>query len=318
MDETVGCLAQPARVGIAFTCCIAAGLATVIGSSVLLVFRTNVQKRLIVSGSLAFAAGVMLYISFVDIYIGKAVGHFEEITSPPTAFLFATLCFFWRHFPDFAVDILARWLASRYGGDEAETGVDAENAVTTKTSKLPESDVIVEGMGEDVVTAAAAVASTTTNRKKMLQVGLLAAIAIAMHNLPEGLVTFVGYMQSIESGITLAVAIAIHNIPEGMVVAMPIYCSTGSVYKAVFWTAVSGMTEPIGALIGLSVVCGGALTDAAFGVIFGLVSGIMVLVSVKELLPMARRFDDNDSVTTSAAVFGMGVMATSLVAINYS
>uniref|UniRef100_A0A061RKB0 Zinc transporter, ZIP family n=1 Tax=Tetraselmis sp. GSL018 TaxID=582737 RepID=A0A061RKB0_9CHLO len=316
--ETKGCLDQPARIGIAFICCTAAGLATVVGSAVLLIFRTNVNKRLIVAGSLAFAAGVMLYVSFVDIYIGKAVGHFEEITSSPAAFLYATLCFFAGMFLTFAVDILARWLASRYTEGANAPTLDAETATASKVAKHADPDDVVDGLAEDVVTAAATAASTATTKKKMLQVGFLAAIAIAMHNLPEGLVTFVGYMQSIESGITLAVAIAIHNIPEGMVVAMPIYCSTGSIYKAVFWTAVSGLTEPIGALIGLSVVCGGALTDAAFGVIFGLVAGIMVLVSVKELLPMARRFDENDSITTSAAVFGMGVMATSLVAINYS
>jgi len=307
------------QIGLAFVCCIGAGLATIMGSSVLFVFRSPLKQATTIGASLAFASGVMIYISFVDIYIGKSVSHFEEIANPPTAFLYSTLCFFGGVLLTYVVNLLANWLASC---SVPESPAVEEQHIRAKAAgsaeKLGDAESISVSMPDDTVISAAAAASTSVDRKKMLQVGLLACIAIAMHNVPEGLVTFVGYLHSIKSGVTLAVAIAIHNIPEGMVVALPIYCSTGSKFKAVLWTAVSGLTEPVGALIGLSVVCGGVLTHVAFGVMFGFVSGIMVLVSVKELLPLARRFDPEDAVCTVSTVCGMGVMAASLVAINYS
>ncbi|KXZ51243.1 hypothetical protein GPECTOR_13g730 [Gonium pectorale] len=154
--------------------------------------------------------------------------------------------------------------------------------------------------------------------KRLVHMGLLTALALGLHNMPEGLVTFVGYMDSVKSGVTTAIAIAIHNIPEGLVVASAVYFGTGNRRKALLWTSASAFAEPLGALIGLAVVCGGSLTNTVFGIMFGLVAGIMVYISIKELLPGSRSFDPRDRVSTLSVVAGMAVMAGSLIAITFS
>jgi ZIP family zinc transporter len=142
------------------------------------------------------------------------------------------------------------------------------------------------------------------------RMGLLTALAIFIHNFPEGLATFVAALADAKLGVGVAVAIAMHNIPEGICVAMPIYYATGSKWRGFFWATLSGMSEPIGALFGWLV-----LSDdpVGFGVIFALVAGMMVYISIKELLPTALKYDPRDTVATTCAVVGMVVMAASLL-----
>ncbi len=101
-------------------------------------------------------------------------------------------------------------------------------------------------------------------------------------------------------------------------VAVTIFYCTGSRVKALLWASLAAATEPLGALVGLAVACGGSLTDEVFGILFGLVAGIMVYVSVKELTPTARMYDPEDRVCTLAFVGGLLVMAASLVALQYT
>ncbi|KAG2491801.1 hypothetical protein HYH03_009961 [Edaphochlamys debaryana] len=159
---------------------------------------------------------------------------------------------------------------------------------------------------------------TAERARSLVRSGILCALAVGLHNLPEGLVTFVGYMDSMGSGITTAVAIAIHNIPEGLVIASAMSAGTGSKMKGVLWALLASVSEPVGGLIGLAVVCGGQMTDTVFGILFGLVGGIMVYVSIKELLPTAHRFDPQDKVTSASVLCGALVMACSLIAIAFS
>ena len=149
-------------------------------------------------------------------------------------------------------------------------------------------------------------------RKKLGHMGLTTAVAIALHNFPEGLATFVAVLQDPEIGAVLAVAIAIHNIPEGLCVALPIYYSTGDRMKAFFWGSLSGMTEPIGALFGWLILAK-FFSDAIYGVMYGAVAGMMVMISLKELLPTAYRYDPHDVVVTRSLIGGMVVIALSLV-----
>lgn len=149
--------------------------------------------------------------------------------------------------------------------------------------------------------------------KKLNATGLLTGLAIAVHNFPEGLATFVGAMADPSLGAAIAVAISIHNIPEGVCVAMPIYYATGSRLRAFMWATLSGVSEPIGALFGYAVL-GGEINLVSYGVMFGLVAGMMVYISLAELLPAAYRYDTNPVVPTVAMVSGMVLMALSLVA----
>ena len=112
-------------------------------------------------------------------------------------------------------------------------------------------------------------------------------------------------------GVVLAVAIAIHNIPEGLCVALPIYYATGRKWKAFTWACLSGISEPVAALLGWAVLAN-RFTDTMYGALFGVVGGMMVIISARELLPTAHRYDPEDSVVTYSFMTGMFVMALSL------
>ena len=148
--------------------------------------------------------------------------------------------------------------------------------------------------------------------QKLMRMSVNTALAIGLHNFPEGLATFVAALNDPRVGAVLAVAISIHNIPEGLCVAMPIYYATGNRWKAFGWAILSGIAEPFAALLGWAVLAN-SFSNQMYGVLFGIVSGMMVIISVRELLPTAHRYDPEDSVVTYAFMFGMAIMAVSLV-----
>lgn len=153
--------------------------------------------------------------------------------------------------------------------------------------------------------------------KRLRRSGLLMAIAIGLHNFPEGLVTFVGAMQDPQLGIVLAVAIAIHNIPEGIAVAAPIYAATKNRRKAFGYAALSGLAEPVGALVGYLLLAT-MLPEGLIGLLFAAVAGMMVFISLHELLPAAMRYATTKHQTIYGTVGGMGVMTLSLVLLQVS
>jgi ZIP family zinc transporter len=147
--------------------------------------------------------------------------------------------------------------------------------------------------------------------RKLYRMGLFAAIAIAIHNFPEGIATFVGALKDTRVGIAIGIAIAIHNIPEGIAVSIPIYYATGSRKKAFIYSFLSGLAEPLGALIGYAVLMW-FFNDIVFGVLFSSVAGIMVFISLDELLPTAREYGHHH-LAAYGLVAGMAVMALSLL-----
>ncbi|KAG7348878.1 ZIP zinc transporter [Nitzschia inconspicua] len=148
--------------------------------------------------------------------------------------------------------------------------------------------------------------------KKLERMGIKTAVAIGLHNFPEGLATFVAALEDPAVGAVLAVAIAIHNIPEGLCVALPVYYATGNRLKAFLWAVLSGASELVAALLGW-VILANVIGDTTYAILFGLVSGMMVVISVKELLPTAHQYDPQDTVVTYSFVAGMALMAFSLV-----
>lgn len=149
-------------------------------------------------------------------------------------------------------------------------------------------------------------------QKKLVKMGLSTALAIALHNFPEGLATFVAALDDPSVGAVLAIAIGIHNIPEGLCVALPIYYATGNRWKAFAWGCLSGLSEPVAALLGWAVLAN-AMSDNVYAILFGLVSGMMVIISLKELIPTAHRYDPEDTVVTYSLIGGMVIIALSLV-----
>lgn len=148
--------------------------------------------------------------------------------------------------------------------------------------------------------------------KRLRRMGLMTGLCILLHNFPEGLATFVGALASPTLGVGLAVAIGVHNLPEGICVAVPIYYATGSRWKGFAAAFVSGLAEPIGALIGYAVIAS-VIDELAYGILFGIVAGMMVFISFHELLPTALRYDVRGHVTSVALFVGMFVIALSLV-----
>ena len=150
------------------------------------------------------------------------------------------------------------------------------------------------------------------NRNSLFSMGATTAAAIALHNFPEGLVTFVAYMEDPAVGVAMAIGIAVHNVPEGLCVAMPIYYATNSRMKAFLWGSFSGLSEPIGALFGW-VVLKSSFSGDTYGIMFGLVAGMMVFICLDELLPMAFRFDPTGRLVTWTCFSGMFLVALSLM-----
>ncbi|HZK24731.1 MAG TPA: zinc transporter ZupT [Oscillospiraceae bacterium] len=151
----------------------------------------------------------------------------------------------------------------------------------------------------------------SANDANLLRIGLFSALAVAIHNFPEGLATFVSAIQDPKLGLSIAIAIAIHNIPEGIAISCPVYFATGDRKKAVLYSLLSGFAEPIGAVVGYFLLLN-FLSDAVFGITFAGVAGIMVYISLDELLPTAEKYGEHH-IAILGLVSGMAVMALSLL-----
>jgi ZIP family zinc transporter len=144
----------------------------------------------------------------------------------------------------------------------------------------------------------------------LLKTGLLVALGIGIHNFPEGMATFAGAMQDVSLGVAIAGAIALHNIPEGLAVSAPVYAATGSRSKAFLWSFLAGVAEPAGAAVAALVLLP-FLSEAVLGLMLAVVAGIMVFISLDELLPVARSFGQ-EHLSIVGVGLGMAVMAASL------
>jgi len=250
-----------------------AGLSTGIGSA-LAFFTTRTNTKFLAS-SLGFSAGVMLYVSFVEIF-QKSRESLEAVlgqggTGLTVAAFFSGIC-------------LAALI------DRLVPGFENPHEIRD-----------VEQMQPGRAPADA----------RLLRMGIFSALAIAVHNFPEGLATFMAALNDLHLGISIAVAIAIHNIPEGIAVAVPIYFATGSRRKAFNLSFASGLAEPAGALIGFFFLLF-FFNELVFGILFAAVGGIMVYIALDELLPCAEHYGKHHLAMTGL-VSGMLVMAVSLL-----
>lgn len=155
-----------------------------------------------------------------------------------------------------------------------------------------------------------------SEQMEMCHIAVFSGIAIAVHNFPEGVASFVSTAADPSFCLSLALAIAMHNIPEGLAVAMPILKATGSRSKALFWAGMPGISEPLGGLAAW-LVLREAMTPRTFAVLFGLVGGVMVHIALKKLLPMALKYDPENKYASNTFFAGMAVMGASLVAFKF-
>ncbi len=153
------------------------------------------------------------------------------------------------------------------------------------------------------------------SQPQLLRTGLLTLFAISAHNLPEGLATFFATLESPALGAPLAVAIAIHNVPEGVAIALPVYGATGRKDYALVASLVSGLAEPLGAALGYFILAP-YMSHTIYGMVFGIIGGVMVYLALDELLPTAKRFSKGHE-TVYGLVSGMAALATSLVIFKF-
>ena len=153
--------------------------------------------------------------------------------------------------------------------------------------------------------------SDKNNHHRLQRMGIITALAIAVHNFPEGIATFMSGYESWETGLAVALAVAIHNIPEGVAVSVPIYAATGSRRKAFWYSFASGLAEPVGALVGFALLMP-IMSEVTMCVVMAAVAGIMIYISLDELLPAAREYGENH-IEMYGLIVGMAVMALSLI-----
>lgn len=260
---------------VAFSLTLMAGLFTGVGSLLALMARRTNTKLL--SVSLGFSAGVMVYVSFVGI-LAKAQ---ESLTQE-----LGKVSGNWTSAAAFFSGIVLVALIDRLV-PEFENPHEARR---------------VEEM---------AVSADQLSRGKMLRMGTMSALVIGLHNFPEGLATFVAALKDPALGISIAAAISIHNIPEGIAVSIPIFFATGSRTKAFGYSFASGFAEPIGALVGY-LLLRPLLSETVFGIIFAGIAGIMVFIALDELLPGAQEYGEHH-LAIYGLVAGMAVMALSVL-----
>ena len=147
-------------------------------------------------------------------------------------------------------------------------------------------------------------------KSRLLKTGLFVALGLGIHNFPEGMASFATTLSDAKLGIAVAIAIAIHNIPEGLAVSAPVYAATGSRRKAFWWSFLSGVAEPAGALLAAAVLLP-FLNGAVLGGLLSAVAGIMVFISIDELLPVSRAYEE-EHLSIVGVVAGMGMMSLSL------
>lgn len=152
--------------------------------------------------------------------------------------------------------------------------------------------------------------SADEHKSALMKTGLFVALGIGIHNFPEGMASFVGALQDPSLGISIAIAIAIHNIPEGLAVAAPVYAASGSRKKALLWTFLSGIAEPLGAALAALILLP-FLTDAVLGYVVSSVAGIMVFISLDELIPTSRSYG-KEHLSILGVAIGMGIMFLTL------
>lgn len=260
----------------AFLITLFAGLSTGIGSTIAFFAKKTNTRFLAVS--LGFSAGVMIYVSMIEI--------FNEAREALTA--------------GYGVR-LGSWITviAFFGGMLLIALIDKFIPLGKNPHEMRKVEELKNGKERN------------DPKHKLMRTGLFIALAVAIHNFPEGLAAFISAMHDQALAIPIAIAIALHNIPEGIAISVPIYYATGSKKKAFFYSFLSGLAEPLGAVVAYLILMP-FINDMVFGIVFAAVAGIMVFISLDELLPSAREYGEHH-LSVYGLVAGMGVMALSLL-----
>jgi len=259
----------------AFGLTMIAGLSTGIGSA--LAFFTKKTNKKVLSISLGFSAGVMIFVSLAELY-EESVSILSGLLGESNGQWLGLISFFSGILVIAIIDKLIP---------------EVEN---------PHEIELVEVMNNPVA------------QRHLLRLSGFTALAIVLHNLPEGLATFISALQKPSIAYPIVVAIAIHNIPEGIAISIPMYYATGSRRKAFYLSFLSGLSEPIGALV-FYLIFRPIVGDMMLGILYGVVAGIMIYISIDELLPSAQKYGEHH-LSIYGMIIGMLIMAISLIILS--
>lgn len=271
--KTFRTLLMDSRILLPFLLSLFAGLVTLIGFAITFIAKRTNRKLL--SYALGLSAGVMIYVAFVEIFAEARSILIADMG--PRHGLLMTVIFFFGGMG--LIALIDRFVPS-FGNPHEPHSVEE---MAKKGHKKP----------------------------KLMKMGVMTAVAITIHNFPEGIATFMAAIDNSTLGITIATAVAIHNIPEGIAVSIPIFYATGSRKKAFCFTLVSGLAEPLGALLTYLILMP-FLSPVVMGCVFAVVAGIMVYISVDELLPSAHEYGEHH-IAIYGLISGMAIMAISLI-----
>jgi len=253
-----------------------AGLATGIGGLIAFFGNPQHDRGNFLSLSLGFSGGVMVFISLAEL-LPQARHSLNEVFGHPRGGLYALLA-------------LAGGMALTALIDRLVPEVENPHHVRS------EKEYVHAGV------------ANSEERRRLGRSGVLFALAIGIHNFPEGLATFAGGLSGMEVAVPLTVAIALHNIPEGVAVSVPILYATGSRKKAFWYSLLSGLAEPVGALVGFLLLLP-FLSAQLLAVLFALVAGVMLYITFDELLPLAETYGKHHLVLAGLLIgmFAMGM-----------
>jgi len=256
---------------LAFLMSLFAGLSTGIGSGLALLTKRTNTRFM--SFTLGFSAGVMMYVSMTEIMTKARVA----LTAPHGEKWgnILTVCAFFSGV--MLIALISKFIPSFEGDRAQECIAKCQNG----------------------------------SHSSLMRMGVLSALAIAIHNFPEGMATFISALRDPGVAVPIVFAIAIHNIPEGIAVAAPVYRATGSRKKAFTVSFLSGVAEPVGALVGWLILIP-FMSDTLFGTVFAAAAGIMVYICIDEIIPGAQA-DGEHALSVAGFVFGMALMALSLI-----
>ncbi len=260
------------RVLFAFILTLIAGLSTGLGSLIALVSKSRSYKFL--SLFLGISAGVMIYVSFMEI-LPESISNLQKTYGTKLGMQLSIFAFFGGMGISSLIDKI---IPSQRNPHEIYKEKDCENS---------------------------------KNNYRLYRTGIISAVIIAIHNFPEGIATFMSAINNPKLALPVAFAIALHNIPEGITVAAPIYFATGNRKKAFKYSFLTGLSEPLGAIVAYFILAQ-FMNDVLFGIVFGMVAGIMIFISFDELLPSAHEYGEHH-IAVYGLIIGMAIMATSLV-----
>lgn len=328
-------VASVSKAAVAIGLSTMAGLSTCIGGLIIFNKRlVHLANPTFLGAALGMSAGVMIFISLVEIFqesikkfqnglatsatINLTTGALEQGTETEDfhwrkghGWLLASLCFVGGTAIIYVMDFIVHKISRHAGHELTEEELSAlRNNVGNHDDDHQHTEVNILG-------------APARNRKmddhtkmQLKRTGILTAVAIGIHNFPEGIATFLAAFVDLKKGIVLAIGIALHNIPEGIAVATPVYFATGNRFKAFLWTLLSALAEPLGAILCWLLIKGG-VNENVEGVMFGLVAGMMVTISFKELIPTAYRYCPTGNRVALSILGGMGIMASSLILFEY-